>query len=78
MLDQLLDLVKQFGKETVVENPEVPNEYNEDIITDATKLEVAFKISWRVVDFKTSWIFLKAAVPHPTLLQVPAVASADY
>ena len=37
MLDQLLDLVKQFGKETVVENPEVPNEYNEDIITDATK-----------------------------------------
>lgn len=37
MLDQLFDLVKQFGKDTVVENPEVPNEYNEDIITDATK-----------------------------------------
>ena len=36
MLDQLLDLVKQFGKETVVENPEVPNEYNE-VLTDATK-----------------------------------------
>ncbi len=37
MLDQLFNLVKQFGKETVVDNPEVPNEYNEDIITDATK-----------------------------------------
>jgi len=37
MLDQLFDLVKQFGKETVVENPEVPNEYNEDIMADATK-----------------------------------------
>ena len=37
MLDQLFNLVKQFGKETVVDNPEVPNEHNEEIITDATK-----------------------------------------
>lgn len=37
MLDQLFNLVKQFGQETVVENPEVPNEYNEEILADATK-----------------------------------------
>ena len=36
MLDQLFNLVKQFGKETVVENPEVPNEYNENVLADAT------------------------------------------
>ncbi len=37
MLDQLFNLVKQFGKDTVVDNPEVPNEYNEEIMADATK-----------------------------------------
>lgn len=37
MLDQLFNLVKQFGKETVVDNPEVPNEYNQEIMADATK-----------------------------------------
>jgi hypothetical protein len=37
MLDQLFDLVKQFGKDTVVNNPEVPNEHNEDIMADATQ-----------------------------------------
>jgi hypothetical protein len=37
MLDQILNLVKQFGKETVVENPEVPNEYNNDVMAEATK-----------------------------------------
>lgn len=37
MLDQLFNIVKQFGQKTVVENPEVPNEYNEDIMADATK-----------------------------------------
>ena len=37
MLDKLFDLVKQFGQETVVKNPEVPNEYNDDIMADATK-----------------------------------------
>lgn len=36
MLDQLYNLVRQYGQETVVENPEVPNEYNEDILADAT------------------------------------------
>ncbi len=36
MLDQLFDLVKQFGQETVVDNPEVPNEHNEEVIADAT------------------------------------------
>ncbi len=37
MLDQLFDIVKNIGQKTVVENPEVPNEYNEDIVADATK-----------------------------------------
>ncbi len=37
MLDQLFNIVKQFGQKTVVENPEVPNEYNQDIMADATK-----------------------------------------
>ena len=37
MLDKLFDLVKQFGQDTVVKNPEVPNEYNDDIMADATK-----------------------------------------
>jgi hypothetical protein len=36
MLDQLFDIVKGFGKETVVENPEVPNEYNNDVMAEAT------------------------------------------
>ncbi len=37
MLDQLINVVKQFGRDTVVENPEVPNEYNEEVMADATK-----------------------------------------
>lgn len=37
MLDQLFNIVQQFGKETVVDNPEVPNEYNQDVMADATK-----------------------------------------
>ena len=37
MLDKLFNLVKQFGQDTVVKNPEVPNEYNDDIMADATK-----------------------------------------
>lgn len=37
MLDQLVNLVKQFGQDTVVENPEVPNEYNQEVMADATK-----------------------------------------
>jgi hypothetical protein len=37
MLDQILNLVKQIGQETVVENPEVPNEYNNDVMAEATK-----------------------------------------
>ncbi len=36
MLEQLFDLVKGFGKKTVVENPEVPNEYNNDVMAEAT------------------------------------------
>ena len=37
MLDQIIDLVKQVGRKTVVENQEVPNEHNEAILADATK-----------------------------------------
>ncbi len=36
MLDQLFNLVKQFGKDTVIDNPDVPNEHNEDVLADAT------------------------------------------
>ena len=37
MLDQLLDIVKNYGKDTVVENPEIPNEQNQEVLADATK-----------------------------------------
>jgi len=37
MLEQLLDLVKNFGKDTVVENPQIPNEQNNEVLADATK-----------------------------------------
>jgi hypothetical protein len=36
MLEQILDLVKGLGKKTVVENTEVPNEYNNDVMAEAT------------------------------------------
>lgn len=37
MLDQLFNIVKQFGQDTVVNNPEIPNEYNQEVMADATK-----------------------------------------
>ena len=37
MLDQLFNIVKQFGQETVVNNPDVPNEYNQEVMADATQ-----------------------------------------
>lgn len=37
MLDRIFDIVKQFGKDTVVDNPEVPNEHNNDVMAEATK-----------------------------------------
>ncbi|MGB3006507.1 MAG: hypothetical protein WBC06_08370 [Chitinophagaceae bacterium] len=36
MLDQLINLVKQIGQDTVVNNPEVPNEQNNEVMADAT------------------------------------------
>lgn len=36
MLDQLFNLVKQVGQDTVVNNPDVPNEENEHVMADAT------------------------------------------
>ncbi|WP_018630306.1 hypothetical protein [Niabella aurantiaca] len=35
MLDQILNLVKQYGQQTVVENPDVPNEYNNQVMAEA-------------------------------------------
>lgn len=37
MLDQLFNLVREAGQNTVIENPEVPNEYNQEVMADATK-----------------------------------------
>ncbi len=37
MLDQLFNIVKQFGKDAVVNNPDVPNEYNQEVMADATQ-----------------------------------------
>lgn len=37
MLDQLFNIVKQFGQDSVVNNPEVPNEHNNEVMADATK-----------------------------------------
>lgn len=36
MLDQIINLVKQFGRESVIENKEVPNEFNEPVLAEAT------------------------------------------
>ncbi len=36
MFDQLVNLVKQFSGDTVVNNPEVPNQHNNDVIAEAT------------------------------------------
>ncbi|WP_346236560.1 hypothetical protein ABDK00_014930 [Niabella insulamsoli] len=35
MLEQILDLVKQQGQESVVQNPEVPNEKNNEVMREA-------------------------------------------
>ena len=37
MLDQLLQLVQQHGQDTVVNNPVIPNEKNNQVIADATQ-----------------------------------------
>lgn len=36
MLDQLFNIVKNFGQDAVVNNPDVPNEHNEHVMADAT------------------------------------------
>jgi len=35
MLDQILNLVKQYGQQSVVDNPEVPNQYNNQVMAEA-------------------------------------------
>jgi hypothetical protein len=37
MLEQISQLVKQFGQQSVVENPDVPNELNNQVMAEATK-----------------------------------------
>lgn len=36
MLEQISELVKQYGQETVVNNPDVPNEENNAVLAEAT------------------------------------------
>jgi hypothetical protein len=36
MLESLIGLVKEYGQQHVVENPEVPNEYNERVMAEAS------------------------------------------
>ena len=35
MLEQIINLVKQFGQQTIVDNPEIPNEYNQEVMAEA-------------------------------------------
>jgi hypothetical protein len=37
MLENLLQLVKEFGQQQVVENPEIPNENNEAVMAEASQ-----------------------------------------
>jgi uncharacterized protein YidB (DUF937 family) len=37
MLEQLLSMVKELGQDQVVNNPEVPNEYNETVMATASQ-----------------------------------------
>ena len=36
MPEQILELVKQYGKETVVDNPAIPNEEKSAVLAEAT------------------------------------------
>lgn len=36
MFDQLMDLVKTYSTESIVNNPDVPNEQNEAVMQEAT------------------------------------------
>ena len=37
MLDKLMELVKGFAGDAVVNNPDVPNEHNDEVVAEATK-----------------------------------------
>ena len=37
MLEQITELVKQFGREPVIDNPDVPNEQNNAVLAEASK-----------------------------------------
>lgn len=37
MIDQLLDIVKQFGQDSVVNNPDIPNKENQNVMADASQ-----------------------------------------
>ena len=36
MFEQLSSLMKQFGNEAVINNPAVPNEHNEAVLSEAS------------------------------------------
>jgi hypothetical protein len=40
MLEQLLHLVKGEAQETVINNTAIPNEYNNDVVAEATNTVV--------------------------------------
>ena len=35
MIEELMNRIRQFGQSSVVENPAVPNEHNEDVMKEA-------------------------------------------
>ncbi|MES2328755.1 MAG: hypothetical protein V4539_04065 [Bacteroidota bacterium] len=35
MLEQLMNTIRHFGQSTVVENPDIPNEHNDDVMKEA-------------------------------------------
>ena len=37
MLEQISELVKQYGKAAVVDNPEIPDQQNNAVMAEATK-----------------------------------------
>jgi hypothetical protein len=41
MLDQLTDLVKKISGQSVIDNPEIPNEKNEDVMAEASNTVVS-------------------------------------
>ncbi|MEI9946209.1 MAG: hypothetical protein WDN26_18555 [Chitinophagaceae bacterium] len=37
MIDQILKVTQEVGQQAVINDPKVPNEYNQEVVADATK-----------------------------------------